>query len=46
MPFISTSIYNIKDVSPAPTEDDKALAERMSGTVTIRTADCYQIKTK
>ena len=44
--FYQRVYNNMKDVSPAPTEDDKALAERMSGTVTIRTADCYQIKTK
>jgi hypothetical protein len=40
-------VYNsIKDISPAPTEAEKALGQRMSGTVTLRTADCYQIKTK
>ncbi|MDC4738979.1 protein FilF [Acinetobacter baumannii] len=44
--FYQRVYNNIKDVSPAPTEEDKALAERMSGTITIRTADCYQIKTK
>ena len=44
--FYQRVYNNIKDVSPAPTEEDKALAERMSGTITIRTADCYKINTK
>jgi len=40
-------IYNkIENISPAPTEAEKALGQRMAGTVTLRTADCYQIKTK
>lgn len=40
-------VYNsLKDISPVPTEAEKALGQRMSGTVTLRTADCYQIKTK
>ncbi len=37
---------NIKNISPAPTEAEKALGQRQAGTVTLRTADCYQIKTK
>lgn len=40
-------VYNsIKNISPAPTEAEKALGQRMSGTVTLTTANCYQIKTK
>ena len=40
-------VYNkIENISPAPTEAEKALGQRQAGTVTLRTADCYQIKTK
>ncbi|MGN5756368.1 protein FilF [Acinetobacter calcoaceticus] len=44
--FYQQVYNNIKDISPAPTEAEKALGQRMAGTVTLRTADCYQIKTK
>lgn len=44
--FYQQVYNNIKDISPAPTETEKALGQRMAGTVTLRTADCYQIKTK
>ncbi len=44
--FYQQVYNNIKDISPAPTETEKALGQRMTGTVTLRTADCYQIKTK
>ncbi|MBJ9723490.1 protein FilF [Acinetobacter calcoaceticus] len=46
------AVYNnIKDISPAPTDAEKALAQRMMGTVTIKLADqsipaCNAIKTK
>lgn len=44
--FYQQVYNNIKDISPTPTEAEKALGQRMAGTVTLRTADCYQIKTK
>lgn len=44
--FYQQVYNNIKDISPAPTEAEKALGQRMAGTVTLRTANCYQIKTK
>jgi len=44
--FYQQVYNNIENVSPAPTEAEKALGQRMAGTVTLRTADCYQIKTK
>ncbi|MDH2614822.1 protein FilF, partial [Acinetobacter baumannii] len=46
------AVYNnIKDISPVPTDAEKALAQRMKGTVTIKLADqsipaCKAIKIK
>lgn len=44
--FYQQIYNNIENVSPAPTDAEQALAQRLAGTVTLRTADCYQIRTK
>ncbi|MCY1434246.1 hypothetical protein D9M71_503020 [compost metagenome] len=49
--FYQAVYNNIKDISPAPTDAEKALAQRLSGTVSIKLANqsipaCKAIKTK
>lgn len=49
--FYQAVYNNIKDISPAPTDAEKALAQRLSGTVSIKLANqsipaCNAIKTK